>query len=62
MFLDFVHDQYRTTDEHMIFFSMSNNTLYLHYKNDTHHIELTNLRVPLTMTVEPQYLIDPTMN
>lgn len=61
-FLDWVHDQYWENDEHMISFSMSNNTLYLHYKNDAHDIELTNLRVPLTRTVEPQYLIDPTMN
>jgi len=62
IFLDFVHDRYRENDEQMVSFSMSNNTLYLHYKNAAHEIELMNLRIPLTTTVEPQYMIEPTMN
>lgn len=61
-FLDRVHDPYWPTTEYMIHFSMHNNTLYLHYKNTSHDIKLWNLRIPLTMTVEPQYLIEPTMN
>lgn len=62
LFLDFVHDHYRTNNEHMIHFSMNNNTLYLQYQLDSHEIPIRNLRLPLTMTVEPQYLIDPILN
>jgi len=61
-FLDFVHDTYRPTTEAMIAFSMQNNTLYLHYNNESYPLDLTHLRIPLTMTVQPEYLIDPTMN
>ena len=61
-FLDWVHDSYWPTTEHMISFSMRNNTLYLQYKNESHDIQLWNLRLPMTMTVEPQYLINPTLN
>jgi len=62
IFLDWVHDPYWANDEHMISFSMDNNTIYLHYQGNTHEIPLSNLRIPLTMTIEPQYLINPTMN
>lgn len=62
IFLDFVHDDYWTTTEHMISFSMNNNTLYLHYRDESHEISISQLHIPLTMTVQPQYLIDPTMN
>lgn len=61
-FLDFVHDPYRPTTEDMISFSMRNNTLYLQYKDSAHEIDLKNLHIPLTMTVQPEYLIQPTMN
>jgi len=61
-FLDFTHDRYRENDEQMISFSMKNNSLYLHYKNNIHEIVLNNINIPLTMTVEPKYLIEPTMN
>lgn len=61
-FLDFVHEQYRPTTEDMISFSMRNNTLYLQYKDSVHEINLRNLHIPLTMTVQPEYLIQPTMN
>lgn len=61
-FLDWVHDPYWTTDQQMVSFSMANNSLHLHYQNDSHSIELSDLKIPLTMTVEPQYLITPTLN
>lgn len=61
-FLDWVHDPYWTTDEQMISFSMHNNSLILNYRGDSHSIELSDLKIPLTMTVEPQYLITPTLN
>lgn len=62
IFLDWVHDPYWENDEYMISFSMRNNTLYLHYCWDAHEISLMNLRIPLTMSVAPEYLIEPTMN
>jgi len=62
LFLDFVRDPYWPTTEAMIYFSMANNTLHLQYKNNAHAIELRNLRIPLTMTVQPEYFIQPTMN
>lgn len=62
LFLDFVRDPYWPTTEAMIYFSMNNNTVYLQYKNDVHDITLRNLHVPLTMTVQPEYFIQPTMN
>lgn len=62
IFLDFVHDHYWANDEHMISFSMEDNAPYLRYRWESYKIELMNLRLPLTMTVEPQYLIEPTMN
>lgn len=62
IFIDFVHDDYRTTTQHMISFSMNNNTVYLHYKDESHEIDIRQLHIPLTMTVQPQYLIEPTMN
>ena len=61
-FLDFVHDTYRPTTEAMIAFSLENNTLYLHYNNESYPLDLKHLRIPLTMTVQPEYLIEPTMN
>ncbi len=61
-FLDFVHDTYRPTTEAMIAFSMQNNTLYLHYNNESYPLDLTHLRIPLSMTVQPEYLITPTLN
>ncbi len=62
LFLDWVHDPYWPNTEHMISFSMNNNTLYLQYNNDSHALQLPNLRIPLTMTVQPEYMIQPTMN
>lgn len=59
-FVDCVHDRYRETDEQMASFSMKNNTLYLIYKGDSH--EISWLKIPLTMNVSPEYLIEPTMN
>jgi tRNA A37 threonylcarbamoyladenosine modification protein TsaB len=61
-FLDFVHDTYRPTTEAMIAFSMRNNTLYLHYNNESYPIDINHLRIPLTMTAQPEYLKEPTMN
>lgn len=61
-FFDWVHDPYWTTDEYMITFSMKSNTLYLNYQGDSHAINLKELRLPLTMSVLPEYLIEPTMN
>lgn len=61
-FTDFVRDQYWPTTEHMIYFSMNNNTLYLQYQWNSHEIPIKNLRIPLTMTVQPEYMIQPTMN
>lgn len=61
-FLDFVHDPYWPVTEGMVYFSMSNNTLYMQYKDRSRAIELMALRIPLTMTAAPQYLIQPTMN
>lgn len=60
IFLDFTHDQYRANDEHMVSFSMDSNILSLHYHGQTY--EIHPLKVPLTMTVAPEYLIEPTMN
>ncbi|MFA6255893.1 MAG: hypothetical protein WC606_01795 [Candidatus Absconditabacterales bacterium] len=62
LFLDRVHEDYRNTDEHMISFSMKDNTLHLHYHGESHKIELKKLDIPLTMNVIPEYLIQPTMN
>lgn len=62
LFLDWVHDPYWTNDKHMISFSMKNNTLYFHYTWEVHAIPLIELRIPLTMKVAPEYLIEPTMN
>jgi len=62
LFLDFVHDTYRLTTDAMVSFSMRNNTLCLNYRGENNEIQLRNLRLPLTMTVEPQYLIDPILN
>lgn len=62
LFLDFVRDPYWQTTEAMISFSMSNNSLYLIYKGESHEIPIKELHLPSTMTVEPQYLIEPTMN
>lgn len=61
-FLDFVHDHYRENDEYMISFSMNHNTLSLNHRGESNDIDLMNLRLPLTMTVAPEYLIEPTMN
>ena len=62
LFLDWVHDSYWPTTEHMISFSMRNNTLFMQYNGNSHAIDLMSLRVPLTMTTAPEYLIQPTMN
>ena len=62
IFLDWVHDPYWDNDEHMISFSIYNNSLILNYRGDAHSISLSDLKIPLTMTVEPQYLITPTLN
>ncbi|MEI7557992.1 MAG: hypothetical protein WCJ45_04095 [bacterium] len=62
LFLDTVHDPYRTTTEAMVSFSMDNNTLFISYKGDEYPLQMANLRIPLTMTVEPEYFIQPTMN
>lgn len=61
-FTDFVRDPYRPNTEHMIYFSMNNNTLYLQHNNNSYDIQLWNLRIPLTMTVQPEYMIQPTLN
>jgi len=61
-FLDFVHDTYRPTTDAMISFSMDDNTLYLRYQSETHKIKIRELYIPLTMTVQPEYFIQPTMN
>ncbi len=62
LFLDFVHDTYRSSTEAMITFSMSNNTLVLHFKGEEYPIDMMHLRLPLTMSVAPEYMIQPTMN
>lgn len=62
LFLDFVHDPYRPTTDAMISFSMKNNTLLINYKDETHAIELKNLDPKWVMTVQPEYMIAPTMN
>jgi hypothetical protein len=62
IFTDFVHDHYWLNNEHMIYFSMNNNTIYMQYKGNSYEVELKNLRIPLTMTVQPEYMIQPTMN
>lgn len=62
MFIDFVHNPYRTTTEAMVSFSMENNTLYLQYHGDSHILPIRELRIPFTMTVAPEYFIEPTMN
>jgi hypothetical protein len=59
-FLDFVHDRYWENDEQMVSFSMNNNTLYLNYRGKSH--DLSAVKIPLTTTVAPEYLIEPTMN
>jgi hypothetical protein len=61
-FLDFVHDLYRPSVDAMVSFSMDNNTLYLHYQGNAQNIPIRNLRIPLMMTVQPEYMIQPTMN
>ncbi len=62
LFLDRVHDPYWANDEHMISFSMSNNSLFLHYCGESHTIDIQALRLPMTMSTEPNYLIEPTLN
>lgn len=62
MFLDFVHDSYRTTIEAMVSFSMKNNTVYLQYNDNFHALPIRDLHIPLSMTVAPEYFIEPTMN
>lgn len=62
LFFDWVHDPYWTSDEYMVSFSMKNNTLYLNYQGDAHEINLMELKLPMTMSVAPEYLIEPTMN
>ncbi len=62
LFLDYVHERYWENDERMVSFSMSHNTVYLNYRGDSHEINLMELRLPMTMQVEPQYMIEPTMN
>jgi len=61
-FNDWVHDPYRPGTDDMISFSMSNNTLYLHYKGNEHAIDIHDLQMAFTMTVKPKYMIEPTMN
>jgi hypothetical protein len=62
LFFDGVHDPYWTTNEYMISFSMKNNTLYLNYQGNAHQINFMDLGLPMTMSVAPEYLIEPTMN
>lgn len=62
LFLDWVHDPYRANDERMISFSMSNNSLFLNYRGESYEIDLQALRLPMTMSIAPQYLIEPTLN
>ena len=61
-FLDFVHDTYRPTTDEMVAFSMENNTLILRYKDNSYSVPIGDLHIPLTMTVQPEYMIEPTMN
>ena len=61
-FLDFTHDHYRDNDEQMISFSMNNNSLFLSYRGQQYHIDIQTLRLPLMMSVAPEYLIEPTLN
>lgn len=61
-FLDFVHDPYWPTPDAMVYFSMRNNRIYLQYKDISHEIDIKELFIPLTMTVQPEYFIQPTMN
>ncbi|MCX6825077.1 MAG: hypothetical protein NTY80_02520 [candidate division SR1 bacterium] len=61
-FLDFVHDPYWPTTDAMISFTMRNNTLHMHYKGNSHAIEIRDLCIPLMLSVEPEYMIQPTMN
>lgn len=61
-FLDFAHDHYRDNDDQMVSFSMDNNTLFLNYRGQSHELPIQAMHLPLTMTVEPQYLIEPTLN
>ena len=62
IFLDRVYDTYRSTTDAMISFSMKNNMVYLQYKDESYPIELNKLNLTPTMTIKPEYLIDPTMN
>ena len=62
IFFDRVRDPYWENDEQMVSFSMSNNSLFLNYRGDSHKIELMDLHLPMTMSIEPQYMIEPTMN
>ena len=62
IFLDWVHDSYWAHDAQMISFSMENGTFYLHYQGQSHQILLADLEIPLTMSVQPEYFIQPTMN
>lgn len=62
LFLDYVHERYWENDERMISFSMRHNTVYLNYRWDSYEINLMELRLPMTMQVEPKYMIKPTMN
>lgn len=61
-FLDFTHDHYRKDDERMLSFSMKNNSLYLNHRGESHELPIMAMRLPLSMTVAPEYLIEPTMN
>lgn len=61
-FFDWVHDPYWEHSDHMISFSMENNQLCLHYNNEKHSIPLEALHLTPTMTVSPDYMIQPTMN
>jgi len=62
LFLDRVHDPYWANDEQMISFSMDNNSLFLDYGWENYKINVEALHLPMTMSVEPQYMIEPTMN
>ena len=62
IFLDRVYDTYRSITDAIVSFSMKNNMLQLHYKEQKYPIELNKLNLTPTMTIKPEYLIDPTIN
>lgn len=62
LFLDHVHEHYWENNERMISFSMRQNMVYLNYRGDNYKINPMELRLPMTMQVAPQYMIEPTMN